>query len=439
MGFMLEQEFVSGAGMLAGSLGFLMSALATFRAGVGVWPGRLRFLLGVVFLLSVAAPVATAAESRGGDFPWSTFIEMIGMGVVFGLMAGRAVSGQAENHTGFRWVLSGFWLLFLGTVAELAGFVGAFGGNVAVGEIADAVCRGCGLSCLGIGFFQWLPTIRALDQARAALQCHAESLEQEVERRTEELRDEVRQRREAEAAALESNASKSRFLANMSHELRTPLNAIIGFSDVLRLSEDRALPMAKICDYASDINGAGRHLLDIVNDVLDLAKVESGRMALAVEPFSLSSVINGASRIVEGKAVEGGIQLVVEDIEDIAIESDSRAVRQILLNLMSNAVKFTPPGGSVMVSTETVDGSVLVRVRDTGCGIPADQIERVFEPFEQVDNTYARAQGGTGLGLALCRRMASLMKGGVTLKSEVGVGTTATLRLPMGAAAVSAA
>lgn len=434
MGSSLRQEFVSAAGLLVGSLGFLLCILGTFKDDTRAWKGTSGLMMAVVFLAAAAISVGLALHDH--PFPWVSFGEMTGMGIVFALATGRAMKSRAENHIGFRWVVSGFWLLFLGTVLDLTDVVGVFGPGI--GETAGEITCRLGLGCLGVGFFLWLPTISALDRANAELERHAGELEDEVARRTVELREEVRQRREAEAAALESNASKSRFLANMSHELRTPLNAIIGFSDILRMSEQRPLPAEKVCEYAGDINGAGRHLLDIVNDVLDLAKVESGRMGLAVETVSLRSIIHSATRIVEGKANENGVHLMLDEMPEIVIEADSRAVRQVLLNLMSNAVKFTPQGGSVGVSAELCDGSIHVLVRDTGQGIPAEKIERVFEPFEQVDNTYARAQGGTGLGLALCRRLASLMKGSVTLESELGVGTTARLTLPAGRA-ISAA
>ena len=223
---------------------------------------------------------------------------------------------------------------------------------------------------------------------------------------------------------------KSEFLANMSHELRTPLNAIIGFSEVLmqRMFGDLN---AKQEEYLKDIYESGRHLLSLINDILDLSKIEAGRMELELTEFDLPTAIDSALTLVRERATRRGIALrKALDARVDQVQADERKVRQVLLNLLSNAIKFTPEGGRVEVRAVPVDGSVEVSVTDTGVGIAPEDHEAVFEEFRQVGASAAK-QEGTGLGLALCRKFVELHGGTIWVTSAVGAGSTFTFRLPV--------
>ena len=236
-----------------------------------------------------------------------------------------------------------------------------------------------------------------------------------------------------------ANQHKSEFLANMSHELRTPLNAIIGFSEVLleRLFGD---VNAKQDDYLKDIHSSGRHLLNLINDILDLSKVEAGRMELDLSTFDLPSAISNAMTLIRERAQRHDITLHVNvDPQLGSIVADERKLKQILLNLLSNAVKFTPDGGRIEVRARLADGDIEIAVEDTGIGIaPADQAA-VFEEFRQVGRQYTSKQEGTGLGLALTRRFVELHGGVIRVDSEPGKGSTFTFTLPTHGRGVAAA
>ena len=228
-----------------------------------------------------------------------------------------------------------------------------------------------------------------------------------------------------------ANRHKSEFLANMSHELRTPLNAIIGFSEVLldRMFGD---VNPKQEEYLQDVLSSGRHLLSLINDILDLSKVEAGRMELELATFDLPAAIDNALTLVRERASTHGIHVAQTVGADVgAVHADERKVKQILLNLLSNAVKFTPEGGRVEVRAEAVNGSIEVAVSDTGIGIAPEDQEAIFEEFRQVGSDYARKREGTGLGLSLTRRLVELHGGTVRVKSELGHGSTFTFTLPL--------
>jgi GAF domain-containing protein len=228
-----------------------------------------------------------------------------------------------------------------------------------------------------------------------------------------------------------ANKHKSDFLANMSHELRTPLNAIIGFSEVL---SDRMFGEvnAKQAEYLKDIHESGRHLLSLINDILDLSKIEAGRMDLELSSFDLPSAVSNAMTLVRERAQRHGIRLGLEmDPRLGELQADERKVKQILLNLLSNAVKFTPDGGKVDVCTRKMDGKVEIAVRDTGIGIAAEDHAAVFEEFKQVGRDYTRKAEGTGLGLALTKRLVELHGGEIGLESALGKGSTFTVKLPL--------
>jgi signal transduction histidine kinase len=227
-----------------------------------------------------------------------------------------------------------------------------------------------------------------------------------------------------------ANQHKSDFLANMSHELRTPLNAIIGFSEVL-VEKMFGEVNDKQLDYLKDIHSSGKHLLSLINDILDLSKIEAGRMELDVGEFDLRSALENAMTLIKERAQRHGIALALDCDPALGMfRADERKFKQIMLNLLSNAVKFTGEGGRVSVRARPVDGRLEVAVADTGVGIAAEDQERVFEEFKQVGRDYTKKAEGTGLGLALTRRFVELHGGTIGLESEPGKGSTFTFTIP---------
>jgi len=237
---------------------------------------------------------------------------------------------------------------------------------------------------------------------------------------------------DALAAAHEASRAKSNFLALMSHELRTPLNAIIGFSEVLGGEMFGALGNGRYRDYAHDIHGAGRHLLALINDILDLSKAEAGKFELNCEEISPKELIGECMKLMRGRAVEARLGLtkgVEGDIPPLYV--DRLRVKQILLNLLSNAIKFTPPGGAVRISIERSDsGALMVAVSDTGIGIAPEFIQAALEPFRQIASPFSRNAEGTGLGLSLAKALMECHGGMLELESAVNLGTTARLIFP---------
>lgn len=233
---------------------------------------------------------------------------------------------------------------------------------------------------------------------------------------------------QAEAA----NRAKSAFLATMSHELRTPLNAIIGFSDIMLHELFGPLGSPRYRDYARHVQNSGRHLLDLINDVLDMSKLEAGRYTLDESWMEAAEAIETCRALAAVPADVGGVTLAVECPPDLPnLLADERALRQVLLNLLSNAVKFTPRGGRVTVSAvREGDGRIAITVRDTGIGIAADALARILEPFQQADSSISGRFGGTGLGLSICRDLMALHGGSLSIDSEPGRGTAATIRFP---------
>jgi len=231
---------------------------------------------------------------------------------------------------------------------------------------------------------------------------------------------------------------KSEFLANMSHELRTPLNAIIGFSDVLHEQMFGELNEQQL-GYVQDVLQAGRHLLSLINDILDLSKIEAGRMELDLSEVSIPETLQSGLSMNSERATRGGITLSFNvEPEDIVIQADERKVRQVVFNLLSNAIKFTPPGGRVEVSARLFDGLVQVSVTDTGSGIAPEDRELIFEEFQQARGADAgKRQEGTGLGLPLSRRFIELHGGRLWVESEPGAGSTFSFTVPVAPAAAA--
>lgn len=232
--------------------------------------------------------------------------------------------------------------------------------------------------------------------------------------------------------AQKASRSKSDFLANMSHELRTPLNAILGFSDIISRELLGPIDIQKYVEYSADINNSGAHLLAIINEILDLARAESGKLHLEERDVDLLDCVVEAIRICQPVADKGGVILALTpDSAGPLVRGDRRLLMQIILNLISNAVKFTPAQGRIDVSLQVGPEDVRATVRDTGIGIPTDNIERVMRPFEQVATSYSRSHGGTGLGLPYSAKLAELHDGAIRLESDLHNGTTATLILPL--------
>jgi len=233
-------------------------------------------------------------------------------------------------------------------------------------------------------------------------------------------------------AAEQASRAKSRFLASMSHELRTPLNAIIGFSEIIRDRIHGDGRLDRYCEYAGDIHDSGRHLLRLINDILDLSKIEAGKLELALRPVKVPDLLADAAHLLRMRARREGIVLTVEAAAGLPpVQADELRLRQIVINLLSNAIRFTPEGGSVCMQARLVDGpEVELAVVDTGIGIPPDQIERVLQPFEQFGRRGESRESGTGLGLSLARELAELHGGRLDIESVVGIGTTVRVRLP---------
>jgi two-component system cell cycle sensor histidine kinase PleC len=240
----------------------------------------------------------------------------------------------------------------------------------------------------------------------------------------------IEKRREAETA----NASKTAFLANMSHELRTPLNAIIGFSEIIT-TQALGPHNERYPEYAGDIHASGSHLLNLINEILDVAKIEAGRMEISPRPLNIETALEGVERIMAVRAGEKALDITYAVDPDVGeVVADERALRQILLNLLSNAVKFTPAGGAIQVACNRADeGGAVLSVTDNGPGIPADKLKLLFEPFAQVDNRFDHHHGGTGLGLALVQGLAKLHGGRAWISSTEGVGTSVCVYFPLAA------
>jgi signal transduction histidine kinase len=235
----------------------------------------------------------------------------------------------------------------------------------------------------------------------------------------------------AKVGAETANRTKSEFLANMSHELRTPLNAIIGYSEIIKKGMFGPLS-ERYREYSSDIFDSGTHLLALINDILDLSKLEAGQFELQEENVDLAAAIRASMHLIETTAEKSKVRLSVAAgvHEPLLVRADDRRLRQILINLLSNAVKFTPEGGRVHVSTSVTSQGVIIAVSDTGIGMTPDHISKALEPFRQIDSKLSRKYEGTGLGLPLAKHLVELHHGTLSIESKVNVGTTVTVVLP---------
>ncbi len=262
-------------------------------------------------------------------------------------------------------------------------------------------------------------TVRDLQKSRMTLEQQSQRLADLAEKYS-------REKTRAEAA----NRSKSEFLANMSHELRTPLNAIIGFSEVMEQQIFGPIATPKYLDYARDIHRSGTYLLDVINDILDMSKIEAGRLMLEVSTVALGPVMDEVFRIVADRALQSGVALSHSVPDDFSVHADKRALKQILINIVANGVKFTPEGGRVAVDVAARPEGAMIAIRDTGIGIPASELPKLGRPFEQVENQFTKTKSGSGLGLAISKSLAELHGGSLTIASEPGRGTTVMITLP---------
>nr|WP_244423027.1 ATP-binding protein [Bradyrhizobium sp. ORS 278] len=244
----------------------------------------------------------------------------------------------------------------------------------------------------------------------------------------------------ARSAAERADAAKTRFLATMSHELRTPLNAIIGFSEMLMQEQVLVLNAARRREYAQLINDSGQHLLSVVNGILDMSKMESGHFELTPEPFAPRTALFNCCNLLALRARENGVDLAADAPHDLpVITGDPRAFKQIVINLVSNAIKFTERGGRVTVSAGVDGARLLLRITDTGVGIAADDLKRIGDPFFQAGKTYQRRHEGTGLGLSIVKSLVTLHGGEMSIESKLDEGTTVTIALPINCVAEMAA
>jgi two-component system cell cycle sensor histidine kinase PleC len=255
--------------------------------------------------------------------------------------------------------------------------------------------------------------------------------QQALELQTDELADLAEKYAEEKTRAEEANQTKSKFLANMSHELRTPLNAIIGFSEIMEAAMFGPLGADKYTEYSRDIRESGEYLLDVINDILDMSKIEAGGIRLAPELVELEPILADCQRVVSTRASEKHLNLKAHVDAQIHLNADRRAVKQIALNLLSNAVKFTPDGGSVTVRGRLRGGMVTIAIEDNGIGIPKEALRKLGRPFEQVESQLTKRHQGSGLGLAIAKSLAELHGGDMRIRSALGKGTMVVVRLPL--------
>jgi two-component system cell cycle sensor histidine kinase PleC len=254
--------------------------------------------------------------------------------------------------------------------------------------------------------------------------------QQALERQTQELADLAEKYAEEKTRAEEANQAKSKFLANMSHELRTPLNAIIGFSEIMEAGMFGPLGPQKYREYCSDIRQSGQYLLEVINDILDMSKIEAGRIRLELEEFALDAFLGDAMRVVAARADDKRLELAADITDGVSMRADQRLLKQIVLNLLSNAVKFTSEGGRVTIRGRASETSVRIAIADTGIGIPRDALAKLGRPFEQVESQLTKSHQGSGLGLAIAKSLTELHGGTMRIRSRLGSGTIVLVRLP---------
>jgi two-component system cell cycle sensor histidine kinase PleC len=281
-------------------------------------------------------------------------------------------------------------------------------------------------SFVALGWYAWRRWRESRHQAASLLK-----IIETVEARNRTIEQTARDLAVARDAAEAASRAKSEFLNNMSHELRTPLNAIIGFTELIAQGVGQTGWLSCYMEYLSDVTDSGKHLLDLINTVLDLAKIQSGQLEMHLEPVNPCDLVKSSVALVSGMARDGGIAIstkIPPDCPDIQV--DRLRLKQVLLNVLSNAIKFTGSGGTIHVDVSFARGRAVIAVRDSGCGISENDLERIMLPFVQVDPATSRKFGGSGLGLAIARELCNLQGGTLKLTSTVGRGTTVRLSFP---------
>ncbi len=280
-----------------------------------------------------------------------------------------------------------------------------------------------------------ITAIKRQDEARRLNQAQLQDAVDNLERSQAQLAELARKYEAEKIRAEGANKAKSEFLANMSHELRTPLNAINGFSEIMVGEMFGPLGDKRYKEYAQDILSSGQHLLALINDILDMSKIEAGKMNLRFEPLHLGDVVEDAVRLVQNRAETAGLAVTVSLPDLPEVEADYRAIKQVLLNILSNAVKFTPHGGRITISGEwrrdPLGERVRISVKDTGIGISPEDLGRLARPFEQIESQHSKTQQGTGLGLALTKSLVEMHEGVLEIESEPGKGTMVSFLLPL--------
>jgi len=262
--------------------------------------------------------------------------------------------------------------------------------------------------------------------------------QQTLELQAQQLAELAQKYSEEKTRAEEANRAKSEFLANMSHELRTPLNAIIGFSEIMESGMFGELGADKYHEYCRDIQDSGRYLLDVINDILDMSKIEAGRLKLDLEELHIDSIAAEALRVMSLRAEEKRLEVIAEVDPALSLRGDRRAIKQVILNLLSNSIKFTQEGGRVAIRARESRGHVLLLIEDSGIGISRSALKRLGRPFEQVESHITKTQTGSGLGLAIAKSLVEMHGGQMRIRSIENVGTTVIVRLPFGGPAAQA-
>ncbi len=385
-------------------------------------------------------------------------LEIIRAGVAIAILAFLVWTGRRLHlwdESGWPIIVGGFALLTLGSVIDITDNFQSLDVFVVVGDtpqqafVEKVVGFLGGFVLLSVGFWRWLPIVGAVRESRQDLVIHNAGLQSVVEQRNAELlksnhalegevafrrraerqlADQVEDLEEARDRALAAIKAKSLFFANMNHELRTPLTGLIGMS--AQLERETFGPLnKKQAQYVSHIVESGDHLLSLINDLLDLAKAESEDEGLALGPVSLSSVLAESVALVDEVAFSGDVTLTIEIPNDLPfVVGDQRRLVQVFVNLLSNAIRFTPVRGSVKIVATTHDNRIEVAVVDSGIGIAVEDLIRIFQPFEQVGEEVSGSEG-TGLGLALTKRLVKLNGGTISVESSIGVGSTFAVSL----------